>query len=672
MPNHNEEGRNLWGSARERDRRRARREISSRVATAVVRVGNGDGASKSAVNDSSGRHDIYNTNGASDSMNVLSDQDTCTTIVRQMLRHIESGKASAFSVTTLSKHFEILNKPVPTSLLSPFKIKTLCTSRFGIDYAQTLQEYIDARESCTLFEYASFLGEYKLLGPMIAGGLDPTMRGRFKKENGNGGTLRRHLALSVRVVRRFLDAFPSSLSSYIVKRVIDMRLDYWKEYSQDVSPCTVCGSSDDHAQLSFGLPCRHTFCEDCFWQHLLEGIDDRHDGDVIVCPVCGESNSSDDYSHDTSIYSCGDSPTERCQQSLEKFKALPANIKELKQRPKSLKRRQRHLTASWNEAVLQCVGSSRDVRNDKFFNYTERNAFHYVRGCLLAGVDVNATNDYGQTCLHIAAWRGYTKLVELLLFFGADPSIESNGGVSAKSASESNGHTDVVDLLRKHPGSSVSSGRVRFQEATRETNRIAGPKVETLIGLEVDHPGAGSYLIDGGLSEECIDAMIDLWRGLPVVHCDGKKKKGPNTLCSVRSYYCDSEGHLCNLLTDVICKAFSTDIPLAKVAVFPNMRFLHYAHAGSVLTPHTDLPRTDLFSGNSSTHTLILYLFDCRNGGETSLLWSESGEGRNETLAKVSPRRGRLFLFPHACPHQGNEVVDVPKVLIRGEVMLTR
>ncbi len=146
MPNHNEEGRNLWGSARERDRRRARREISSRVAAAAV-----SGSSNSKVNDS--------------------------TVVREMLRHVESGKVSAFSVTTLSKHYDVLNQPIPTSLLSPFKIQTLCTSRFGTGYAQTLQEYMNARESCTLFEYASFLGEYKLLGPMIAGGLDPTMRG---------------------------------------------------------------------------------------------------------------------------------------------------------------------------------------------------------------------------------------------------------------------------------------------------------------------------------------------------------------------------------------------------------------------------------------------------------------------------------------------------------------
>jgi hypothetical protein len=39
-------------------------------------------------------------------------------------------------------------------------------------------------------------------------------------------------------------------------------------------------------------------------------------------------------------------------------------------------------------------------------------------------------------------------------------------------------------------------------------------------------------------------------------------------------------------------------------------------------------------------------------------------------LAKVTPKRGRLLLFPHNCPHKGNAVVDVPKLLLRGEIKL--
>ena len=37
-------------------------------------------------------------------------------------------------------------------------------------------------------------------------------------------------------------------------------------------------------------------------------------------------------------------------------------------------------------------------------------------------------------------------------------------------------------------------------------------------------------------------------------------------------------------------------------------------------------------------------------------------------LASVSPRRGRVLIFPHACPHAGRAVQDVPKLFLRGEL----
>ena len=36
-------------------------------------------------------------------------------------------------------------------------------------------------------------------------------------------------------------------------------------------------------------------------------------------------------------------------------------------------------------------------------------------------------------------------------------------------------------------------------------------------------------------------------------------------------------------------------------------------------------------------------------------------------IGACKPKRGRLFLFPHGTPHAGRPVVDVPKVLLRGE-----
>ena len=81
----------------------------------------------------------------------------------------------------------------------------------------------------------------------------------------------------------------------------------------------------------------------------------------------------------------------------------------------------------------------------------------------------------------------------------------------------------------------------------------------------------------------------------------------------------------------------------------------------------------------------ILFVFqqDCIEGGETTLLEcldadvglaSKGGlaPGSRAVVASVAPRRGRLFLMPHACPHSAAAVLTLPKVLIRGEVLPPR
>ena len=115
------------------------------------------------------------------------------------------------------------------------------------------------------------------------------------------------------------------------------------------------------------------------------------------------------------------------------------------------------------------------------------------------------------------------------------------------------------------------------------------------------------------------------------------------------------------------------------------------------MQPHVDLAKTDPGGGTSlvtsssekisSSHTFMLHLRDCANGGETALLKQLEKEKASPSaevdgsskehdailpvLAAVAPRRGRLLLFPHACPHAGLPVDAVPKLFLRGELIWT-
>ena len=192
----------------------------------------------------------------------------------------------------------------------------------------------------------------------------------------------------------------------------------------------------------------------------------------------------------------------------------------------------------------------------------------------------------------------------------------------------------------------------------------------TLIPRTTKHPGAGSFIIDEALSMEHIEWLLSLHERVPVETTSKKKKEG---LCSERSYFCDASGYVRSALQAAIWNAqevVSPEVGLV-IQVFAHMRFLDYSVVGTTLNPHVDICRVDPISGRRSTHTFILYLTDCPQGGETSLLGDVSGEKQSQILACISPKRGRLLLFPHACPHEGNAVRDVPKILLRGEVFLS-
>jgi hypothetical protein len=89
-----------------------------------------------------------------------------------------------------------------------------------------------------------------------------------------------------------------------------------------------------------------------------------------------------------------------------------------------------HIVTCWQQAISSTLGSTQDVRRHKIFALVESNAVPYVAACLQSGVNVNWTNEYGQTALYIAVWRGYNDLVELLLQCGSDFTIVAHRGSS--------------------------------------------------------------------------------------------------------------------------------------------------------------------------------------------------------------------------------------------------
>jgi hypothetical protein len=380
------------------------------------------------------------------------------------------------------------------------------------------------------------------------------------------------------------------LSRYIAKRVVDMRKEAWNARSD--RSCLCCRRQVPHSlQLCFGSPCHHFYCEPCLWDDLVANLGDRR-GDVVLCPVCEASPIV------SSSLGCPDessealTPSMRRQRSLDNYLALPLGADELKNssRKKSKSNEKDIVCSSWSQAVLPSLGLTRDVRRDKFLVHVEKGAYHYVKGCLDAGIDIHQQNEYGQTALFVAAWRGHVHLVRLLLDYGSDPHQNANGGLTVLGAAKANAHTEIINLLYTFADTTVA-GSMRLL-LCQEIPLSPPITITTLIDPAVDYPGAGSYLIDNAVSNETLDALLELWKDLPIEQ-NPKKKMAP---CSVRSYFCDTERWISSTLLK--CLADTLKWQPDEVSVLPHMRFLHYSEEGAILPPHVDLCRVDASSEN--------------------------------------------------------------------------
>lgn len=132
---------------------------------------------------------------------------------------------------------------------------------------------------------------------------------------------------------------------------------------------------------------------------------------------------------------------------------------------------------------------------------------------------------------------------------------------------------------------------------------------------------------------------------------------------------CRSQNIASTMESDVITSSPAANAILQVRTPLPHMRYLCYQMVGGSLAPHVDLSRTDTqVTHRVSTHTFILYLSHCTHGGETVFL--DTVKENYQDLYCVSPKRGRLLLFPHYYPHRGEVVNETPKLLLRGEMIL--
>lgn len=320
----------------------------------------------------------------------------------------------------------------------------------------------------------------------------------------------------------------------------------------------------------------------------------------------------------------------------------------------------------WEEFLARLdSGLTRQHLSDELASAATAGDVTGIVSALARGAAVDHLNEYGQSASFLAACAGQAPAIKTLAARGADLTRPANGGVTPWRAALSKGHDEVVRELSAAGADEGCSLSIR-----ESINCPIGATAVRVIPLGADHRGAGSTVVDGAFSEDFLQQLDKLWHTLPVA----PKLKSSST---ERAYFADVEGWLTRHIDAAVVAAALPD----AAETMEHMRFLWYPEIGASLPAHVDLVRTD--AGLRSTYTFLLYLEDCIEGGETTLLEcldadvglaSKGGlaPGSRAVVASVAPRRGRLFLMPHACPHSAAAVLTLPKVLIRGEVLPPR
>jgi hypothetical protein len=411
--------------------------------------------------------------------------------------------------------------------------------------------------------------------------------------------------------------------------------------------------------------CDAAVCEPCFWAAcvLWDEAADAH-GAGLRCPVCPPRPPPTP----AELLPAG---AATAAESRARFDALPEAAPLAGDSANVAWRQQADAAAPRSRAAAAAhrLGVTRAQRTTQLVVAVKAGRLLRCAALLAAGCDVEADGEdggCGGTALYLAAWRGRDAVAELLLAAGARADAPDAAGVTPAEAAAAAGHHALAARL------AAASGTPPRAPRRMPPPLAATPPTLTLCmpACDATHPGAGAAYIDGAFDEAWLAELDALFARMPLL---APAKPGG----SARANFVDAPGWVCAGLAAALAAAAPAAPPGCALRscreALPHLRFLTYTEAECRLPPHVDLPKHRASDGALSTHTFILYLRDCA-GGETRLLrsashpWPEE-EGGDAPLACVAPRRGRLLLFPHACPHDGAAVLDPPKLLLRGEMM---
>lgn len=570
------------------------------------------------------KYQLLHTSDITNNKDTLDNhkQSLSSSQIIQYIQALERNDSSKFGICQIFKYNLLINFPISSCHIQ---------WKSRVDYF--LNNSNERINEMTLLDYAILLNRDVIIGSFIRSGNYP-----FPLDDYD--LIKKEMLHNEMII--YLNKIPQYFAIWIVKYVFALKL--------------LSNNQNQSSSLVQLYPCQHHISIDLFWKHIIGCNQSKFYISDLTCPICDIILQVDPCLQYISLpnpilvlTTSNDkhqSPLDKKLQSLQKFQSLPDDLisNEIEKRPKIQ-------ALPYSQVVNLFSGTTKSGRMFELFKAIIDNNKMRLFALLEAGVNVDEVNEYGQTPFFYCSLLKRYDLCTILKEYDANESICDNMKYT------SNDLLNEFDTMRYFTQDML--------ESSNETYNIV-----TIIDKSLDHPGAGACFMDNFLSNDLIQKLAFICHDILPFAIPEKNS------CSQRKYYCDIEGIVCKALENAITMMTSKAL---AIKVHPFMRFLIYNERGASLAPHIDLSKTwldfnisDVDVSFTSNYTFILYLTDCDSGGSTLILEDVKNRLLEENIIdKVQPHRNRLLIYPHNCPHAGDIVDIVPKILLRGEVCIT-
>lgn len=112
---------------------------------------------------------------------------------------------------------------------------------------------------------------------------------------------------------------------------------------------------------------------------------------------------------------------------------------------------------SWTDEMCKYLIQFKEVQNafiriatfyiKNAFMTQEKEMIHIINKCIRCGMDINITNNNGETALMFACQRGYLEVVLILVAGGANINAKDENGKTVLNYAAEGGNTEIVKLL---------------------------------------------------------------------------------------------------------------------------------------------------------------------------------------------------------------------------------